>query len=141
MIVSDGYALHIIKFPGWRFDFLQFHLEYLQSGLSTNPANRFPAFHPSQIIRMDDEFLILFFGSFPGLSHTGVIGINIFLGDFGPEYRGGEIHHGFLGNIHHDFMVGIGEDIVLKFLADHPQLAQTVVGQKEANVGFPPQGN
>ncbi len=87
---------------------------------------------------MNDELLILFLGPSLRLRNTGVIGINILLGDFGPEYRGKEIDRIFLRDIHDDFVVGVSKNIVLEFLADRPQLAQAVVGKEEANIGFPP---
>ncbi len=89
---------------------------------------------------MNDELLILLLGSPPGLRNASVIGINILLGDFGPEYRGKEIDRIFLSDIHDYFVVGVSKNIVLEFLADRPQLTQTVVGKEETNIGFPPKG-
>ena len=89
---------------------------------------------------MDDEFLVLLLGSSPWLGCPRVVGINVLLGDLGAEYRGEKIHRILLGDIHYDLVVRIGQDIVLEFLTDRPQLAQAVVGQEEANVRFPAKG-
>ena len=107
MIVPCWDTANIIKTAGGTFYFLEFHLKYLGAGNINDSADSLPAPHKSEVIGMDNKFLILFFSPPSRLGRPCIVGINILFRYLRPEYRGEEVHCVFLRDVHHDFMVRV----------------------------------